>query len=154
MDLFDRLCGNLGHQVDKRLDRDCPIRSDVDRAFEIGAHQPDRRLHAFVDVEKTAKLRAVAPDFDRHPGAGHRNLPADRSRGLFAPIGPRAFRPEHIVVAGDPHGHAVVSRMGGIKALREQLFPPIVAVWICGIGFGLAASRASGRMGQVGIDAR
>src|SRR5262249_55884512 len=105
------------------------------------AHQPDRPLDSFGNIEKRTTLPAIADDLDRAPVRGGGDLATERSRRFRAGSGPCTLRAEDVVVARDPRFESGTAGVTQIKTLAEQLCPTVVAVRLRRIDRVLGAVR-------------
>src|SRR5436190_5330181 len=94
---LDALAGDRDHGAGELVDGHHFIRADIDRPLEARAHQPAHALDAFVDIEKRARLPAVAPDLDRAAVSRLRHFARHGRRCLLAPAAPCALRAEDVV---------------------------------------------------------
>src|SRR6185437_9471431 len=79
------LAGDLDDHPRELVDRHHLVGADIHRPREIGAHQAQRALDAFIDIEEGARLLAVAPDLNGAAVARLGHFAAERRRRLLAP---------------------------------------------------------------------
>jgi hypothetical protein len=75
--------------------------------------------NAFINVQKRARLLAIAPHFDCLAAPRHGNFAANRRGGLFAAAGPCPFWPEDVVIASDMRLQPVIPAIGRIEPLAK-----------------------------------
>ena len=135
-----RDAGDPLDDVDEFVDRDQLLGADVERLPDVAGGEPQRAVHAVVDVGEAARLLAVAPDLDLVVAAQDRrgDLAADGGRRLLAAAVLGALGPVDVVVAGDAGLETEVLVEVPRHALAEELLPAVAVLGHRGVGVGLA----------------
>ena len=117
-------------QVDKTVDRDQLVGTEIDRLFDLAVHHHVDAPDAVVDVHEAAGLQAVAPDLDFPFAGGFRvdDFTADRGRCLFAAPFPGAVRPVDVVEPCHPRGQAEIFAEVAAHPLRKELLPAVAVL--------------------------
>jgi len=147
--------GELLGQIDELVDRDQFARAQIDRRgnqpLAVGDHLD--AAHAVVHIHEAARLRAVAPDFDRAGllvlGLDH--LAADGCGRLFASTVPGAERAIDIVESGDKRLQAALVPVFLAEHLRHQFLPAVAALGHGRIDVGLLQGTHVGVLLEPGV---
>src|SRR6185503_9183367 len=155
--LTQRDAGNLADDVGELVDRDQPIRTEIQRLAVVRCHQPLDALEAVADVAERSRLLAVAPDVDLALAGQlrRRHLAAHRRRRLLASAVPGAERTVDVVEAHDARLDPVVLTVMRAEPLCDQLLPAVGVLRLGRVGVFFLQRRHRGfGLLVLGVDAR
>src|SRR4030095_10738464 len=127
--------GDLFHDVHQLVNCYKFVASNVERSRYVTADHQARAFDAVVNVDKTARLMAVAPDFNfMFSGKLGRYDLATNGRGRLLPTAIKGtVWTIDIVVASDARVQSEIFPKMPAHPLAKELLPSIPVLWSCGI---------------------